>query len=1170
MKETISYFYRVTLMTVALSLLTISIPFVHSVTAQSMTGLIEYSTDNSTYSTASSIGSDQGSSLWFRWSAQNTTDCILWMDNVETNKIVVGVGTSATTQISTAAAGSFHYSYRCDDPAVTGTTYVQVAWVNVIVTATPTSNTPPSTPTVWEQDPDCVIGLSNRFTVSTTDANNDSLQIYFSRDYTSKSGQQIFPTATTHYAAGGSQVIDYVTTHGSNNFPTPEQMSAIGETGVYVGFDAKAVDNQGNSSPWMQDDVSTQNNNLRNRLCVYNLDQGMPGGDSDGTDLIVRTNGGPWTAAGSIDINTGDQLEFRWLSALDNCTSYSGPGMLLYGRAGTDTDVTEPGPGESYTFNLHCNTVGFSQSENIVVTNVSSAIDVCTGSVPAGASAYDQEESSELTSGLAWAYSASDTVRKCQFKCDSGSWNGSSCTGVTLPTGVTVTLGSTENGAYAQGDRNISTQSNLGINWASTNADVCYYSWWGVFRGSYITSGEAYTVSASGGVSLGPPPRNINDYFNVQVTCLDSTRTQAADQIIKITTASYGNPPPIPSANLQASKYANGSWGPWTSDNLTISSGEQVRMRWSSTNVYSCAATEGAGFSTYAGYDYSGNYTGNSTANSNGSDPEVEEPSAGQATTYSIDCDGDLGAVTDSLTVTNNTPNTPPPAPTITGPTNGYNQISYSFTISGTDPDNQSVRYAIDWDNNGTIDAYSSYGASGWQYQRSYSWNTIGSKTFCVRTDDGAALSAKTCHTITLATLPPPSIDVKVNGNDGPINIRRGDALTVSWDIDFYSGSCTLYGAEVNPSSWWWNSGQRSVSGSGSLDIDTTDSAFSSISSEDYFLQCGSYDDTATVNLISQYLTFELRDNGGPWSMNSMMVQPGSPLELHWNYTHPQRTNCSSLSSNFSTSGGQTKSPNFDSNGGVAVSPPTLAAGAFATYTIRCNTWSGYTTASITATAYRPNFTTPIIATPSFGTYNTTTGTYASTTLTFRTENDGEGSTAGTADYRFRFDINRDGDYNDAGESVIRNNYLEMLSPNTGTNKSETFVGSIAPGNHDVSVTVDYGNEVIESNEGDNTFTGTINIPQPEPALTIGADKTRVGSGETTTIRWSVPGAAGTLTCQVYGPGLNLTTVSLPGSSLVGPITAKSEYTLKCTDTSTGSVWLRSVIIETVGTIEEI
>jgi hypothetical protein len=63
----------------------------------------------------------------------------------------------------------------------------------------------------------------------------------------------------------------------------------------------------------------------------------------------------------------------------------------------------------------------------------------CTGSVPANASYYSFADVLSLTANTPNRYSSKDTPAKCEFKCDAGNWNGSSCI-VPSPTTYTYTF----------------------------------------------------------------------------------------------------------------------------------------------------------------------------------------------------------------------------------------------------------------------------------------------------------------------------------------------------------------------------------------------------------------------------------------------------------------------------------------------------------------------------------------------------------------------------------------------------------------------------------------------------------------------------------------------------------------------------------------------------------
>lgn len=139
-----------------------------------------------------------------------------------------------------------------------------------------------------------------------------------------------------------------------------------------------------------------------------------------------------------------------------------------------------------------------------------------------------------------------------------------------------------------------------------------------------------------------------------------------------------------------------------------------------------------------------------------------------------------------SVTVSVTTPpsNAAPNAPTISGPTSGTVNGSNSFSFSATDSNGDRVRYEIDWDNNGTGDAWAGgtgYVNSGVAKSSSYTWSTTGSKTFRARTqDENGAFSGWSSHTITISN-PPASGTITGSG----CTIASGNSSctgSVSWN----------------------------------------------------------------------------------------------------------------------------------------------------------------------------------------------------------------------------------------------------------------------------------------------------------------------------------------------------------------------------------------------------
>jgi len=106
------------------------------------------------------------------------------------------------------------------------------------------------------------------------------------------------------------------------------------------------------------------------------------------------------------------------------------------------------------------------------------------------------------------------------------------------------------------------------------------------------------------------------------------------------------------------------------------------------------------------------------------------------------------------------TANNPPTTPTIVGPTTGVIDTFYSFNITSTDPDGNTIRYGIDWDFNSTVDQWvpaTGHVTSGVTQTGTKQWTTTGSKSFkALAQDNQGVTSGWATHTITLTDPSPP------------------------------------------------------------------------------------------------------------------------------------------------------------------------------------------------------------------------------------------------------------------------------------------------------------------------------------------------------------------------------------------------------------------------------
>ena len=111
--------------------------------------------------------------------------------------------------------------------------------------------------------------------------------------------------------------------------------------------------------------------------------------------------------------------------------------------------------------------------------------------------------------------------------------------------------------------------------------------------------------------------------------------------------------------------------------------------------------------------------------------------------------------------------NYPPSKPTIDGPTEGHTNISYEYTFTSTDPDNDAISYTINWGdgNQDTTDFLS----SGSTVSREHSWSQPGKYTIQATASDNETTS----QTATLTVL----IDAKNVGDIGYLIDENGDGI---------------------------------------------------------------------------------------------------------------------------------------------------------------------------------------------------------------------------------------------------------------------------------------------------------------------------------------------------------------------------------------------------------
>jgi PKD repeat protein len=130
------------------------------------------------------------------------------------------------------------------------------------------------------------------------------------------------------------------------------------------------------------------------------------------------------------------------------------------------------------------------------------------------------------------------------------------------------------------------------------------------------------------------------------------------------------------------------------------------------------------------------------------------------------------------------TPNYPPGAPTIDGPTTGHKNTSYDFTVVSSDIDNNTIKYTFNWGDGETTTT--DFIENGISVIRNHSWAKYGKYTITVKAYDNLTESLTRKLTILIDVLP---IDDEIVGilidldSDGIFDIFNNSVTGTETDV---------------------------------------------------------------------------------------------------------------------------------------------------------------------------------------------------------------------------------------------------------------------------------------------------------------------------------------------------------------------------------------------------
>jgi len=301
---------------------------------------------------------------------------------------------------------------------------------------------------------------------------------------------------------------------------------------------------------------------------------------------------------------------------------------------------------------------------------------------------------------------------------------------------------------------------------------------------------------------------------------------------------------PYPVVDLKV----NGSDGP-----ITIPYNSSVTLSWTSNNVNSC----------YASGDWSGSKPISGTETISGILSQK---------TFTITCSGSGGSASDNVVVYVSLPSFS--VSLFANPSSGcapLNNVSLTANVSRDFSGN--LTYYFDCTSDGSFELIQTTSQNSFTASNLCSFPNIGTFFAKVRVE-GAGMSREASVPINVyscyqpPTYPAPSVDLKVNGQDGLITVLSGSSITLSW-TSANANYCTASG------NW---SGTKSISGSETISNITSTKIFT--------LTCygpgGSAADSVTVNVsapgvFTVYKTVRNLSKGTGFE-KSINVEPGEVL----------------------------------------------------------------------------------------------------------------------------------------------------------------------------------------------------------------------------------------------------------------------------------------------------
>ena len=357
----------------------------------------------------------------------------------------------------------------------------------------------------------------------------------------------------------------------------------------------------------------------------------------------------------------------------------------------------------------------------------------------------------------------------------------------------------------------IAYNTSANLTWTSTNATSCSSSWDG-----------PKPINNTSGESTG----NLTNTTSYTITCYNSIGQSDSDSV----TVTVNQQPQPPTVTINANPNP-------------VNSGATTNLTWNSQNTTSCSTSGGP-------------WVNPGARNINGTEPSAALFSA---QTFTITCQNSAGQQASAFVTVN---------------VNQVNLPTVTLTANPSSINSGSTSNLVWTVANATSCTATGNGFTGNKNPAGGNQNTptlFQTTTYTITCSNSVGQSATDSATVTVLSPQAPTVDLKVNGSNGPITIQSGNSATLDWT----SANATSCSASVD-----WQGNKQIPNGSETTGVLTTARAYN------YHIDCFNSTSglsvhdfvTVVVNPTVNQPTVNLTVNG----QSAITINAGTSAMLSW------------------------------------------------------------------------------------------------------------------------------------------------------------------------------------------------------------------------------------------------------------------------------------------------